>query len=275
MSNQYQNVSYKDLLQYSQNNPNRNRQLDSIEIHNIKPSQDTSLASIGLKGYNAFNLNPSGVLSLIVCINDPTYYSLATISTRTQLIIDITTKLQQQTDELKNTSLSRKRKKIRELISAAYNGSPFEEKDYFDIFNGISMMCHIQFILMKSSVQEGIESDKQNTGVKGEIMFSSNPTNWKYDTPIWIVDYHARWIAIPSDKIHVHKMIATWITDIESTGWIIKWPEIDGTKTEIVEYLSLLPTWKATDVKLNKDILAVRLGRANCIKVFSKWMNID
>jgi len=35
--------------------------------------------------------------------------------------------------------------------------------------------------------------------------------------------------------------------------------------------LSLLPTWKATDIKINKDILATRLGRANCIKVFSKW----
>ena len=55
-------------------------------------------------------------------------------------------------------------------------------------------------------------------------------------------------------------------------GWIVKWPEVEGTKTEIIEYLSLLPTWQATDVKINKDILAVRLGRANTIKLFSKWM---
>ena len=178
MSNQYQNVSYKDLLQYSQNNPNRNRQLDSIEIHNIKPSQETQLDMLGLKGYTAVNLNPSGVLGLMACINDPTYYSLSTVSTRTQQIIDIATKLQQQTDELKNTSISRKRKKLHDLIGAVYNGAQLEEKEYFEIFNGLSIMCHIQFILVKSAVQEDIESNKQ-IGQKGDIIFSSDPTNWK------------------------------------------------------------------------------------------------
>ena len=117
---QYQNVSYKELISYSEKNPNRTRLLDSIEIHNIKPSQETSLEMLGLKGYTAVNLNPSGVLGLMACINDPTYYSLSTVSTRTQQIIDIATKLQQQTDELKNTSISRKRKKLHDLIGSVY-----------------------------------------------------------------------------------------------------------------------------------------------------------
>ena len=39
MAKQYQNVSYKELISYSEKNPNRTRLLDSIEIHNIKPSQ--------------------------------------------------------------------------------------------------------------------------------------------------------------------------------------------------------------------------------------------
>lgn len=268
MAKQYQNVTYKELLQYSQNNPNRTRQLDSIEIHN-KPSQETSLKILGLKGYSSVNLNPSGILSLMAYINNPDYYSLATTSARTQLIIDLATKLQQQTDELKNTSINRKRKKLHDLIGAVYNGSTLEEKEYFELFHGLSIMCNIQFILIKSAVQEDIESDTQMNGLKGEIIFSSDPTNWKSDVPVWIVDYHARWVAISENSTHT--MIANWITDIENTGWIVKWPEVDGTKKEIVEYLSLLPTWQATDVKINKDILAVRLGRANCIKVFSKW----
>lgn len=269
MAKQYQNVSYKELISYSEKNPNRTRLLDSIEIHNIKPSQETSLEMLGLKGYTAINLNPSGVLGLMACINDPTYYSLSTVSTRTQQIIDIATKLQQQTDELKNTSISRKRKKLHDLIGAVYNGAQLEEKEYFEIFNGLSIMCNIQFILMKSAVQEDIESNKQ-IGLKGDVIFSSDPTNWKSDVPVWIADYRARWVAISEQSLH--KIIANWITDIENTGWIIKWPEVDGTKKEIVEYLSLLPTWKETDLKMNKDILAVRLGRANCIKVFSKWI---
>lgn len=266
MNKQYQNVSFKELLLYLQNNPNRTRELESIEIHDIKP--DTSLEKIGLKGFNSFDLNPTGILSLIACINDPTYYSLIPVAARIQLTIDIATKLQLQTDQLKNTSISRKRKKLHDLIGAAYNGSAFEEKDYFELFHGLSIMCNIQFILIKSAVQEDIENATHN-GLKGEIVFSSNPTNWKSDVPVWITDYHARWIAIPSSS--THPIIASWLSDIENTGWIIKWPEVDGTKSEIVEYLSLLPTWKATDIKINKDILAVRLGRANCIKVFSKW----
>lgn len=269
MNKNYQNVSYSELISYSEKNPNRTRELASIEIE--VTSQETSLDTMGLKGYHAYNLTPSGILSAIVCINDPTYYSLAAISVRVQLISDIATTLQLETDKLKNTSLSRKRKKLHDLIGAAYNASTFEEKEYNELLHGLSIMCSIQFILIKSAVQENIETNTQN-GLKGEILFSSNPIHWKSDVPIWIIDYHARWISIPDERNTTHKIIATWLADIEYTGWIIKWPEVEGTKTEIVEYLSLLPTWKATDVKINKDILAVRLGRANTIKVFSKWM---
>jgi hypothetical protein len=59
---------------------------------------------------------------------------------------------------------------------------------------------------------------------------------------------------------------------MEQTGWIIQWPESDLTKKELVERLSILPTWKETDQKLVKDVLSVRLGRAMVIQTFSKWM---
>ena len=52
---QYQNVSFKELLLYLQNNPNRTRELESIEIHDIKP--DTSLEKIGLLRRNFFMLH--------------------------------------------------------------------------------------------------------------------------------------------------------------------------------------------------------------------------
>lgn len=273
---QYQNVSYKELTTYSENNPNRNRTLESIEIHVVKATQETSLEKLGLKGYTAVNLNPSGILSLLVCINDPAYYSLAAKNARLQLIIELATKLQQQTDDLKNSSLSRKRKKLHDLIGAAYNGSTFEEKEYFDLFNGVSLMTNIQFILMKSAVQEDVEEgEKQyDSGLKGEVIFSSDPVNWKSDVPVWVADYRARWVAIPTENIAqpLHKITATWLSSIEQNGWIIKWPEIDATKTELVEQLSALPTWQATDKKLTKDVLSARLGRAKSIKVFTKWM---
>jgi hypothetical protein len=273
---QYQNVSFKELVSYSENNPNRTRTLDSIEILSVKPSQETSLDKLGLKGYTAFNLNPTGVMSLFACIQDPSTYSLSNKGARTQIIIDLTTKLQEQTDELKNTALARKRKKIYELIGSSYNGSAFEDKDYQDLFAGLAHLKNIHFVLMKSAVQENIEEgEKQYTSsLKGEIVFSSDPSTWKQENTIWVADFRSRWIAIPSEQNaqDLHKIIGTWLSTIEQTGWIIQWPEVEGTKTEIVEKLSTLPTWQPNDKKLTKDVLAARLGRANCIKTFTKWM---
>jgi hypothetical protein len=273
---QYQNVSFKELISYSENNPNRNRTLDSIEIQSIKPTQETSLDKLGLKGYTAFTLNPTGVVSLFACIQDPTTYSLSARGARTQQIIELTTKLQEQTEQLKNTALSRKRRKIHDLIGASYNGTAFEDKDYLELFSGLSQMRDMHFVLMKSSVQEDIEEgEKQyDSSLKGEVVFSTDPTTWKRDNPVWVADYRARWVAIPSEQNaqDLHKIIATWLSTTEQTGWIVQWPEVDGTKAEIVEQLSSLPTWQATDKKLTKEVLATRLGRANAIKVFTKWM---
>lgn len=279
---QYQNVSFKELITYSENNPNRNRQLNSIEVVSIKSSNETTLDNMGLKGYNAFNLNPSGIMSLYACIEDPVGYSFSTKGARIQQIINYTTKLQEQTDSLKNSSLSRKRKKIHDLIAASYNGSSFDDKDYMDLYSGISLMRDIHFVLMKSVVQDTIEeggTDKQeilyDSSYKGEIIFSSDPTTWKKDNPIWIVDYRAHWVAIPSDQHakDLHSILASWISTIEQNGWVIQWPQIDGTKVEIVEKLSVTSSWQVTDKKHSKEVLASRLGRINTIQLFTQWQN--
>jgi hypothetical protein len=273
---QYQNVGIKDLLSYSNNNPNRSRTLDSIEIVSDKSTQETSLDKLGLKGYSALNLNPTGIMSLLACIQDHNTYALSNKGARLQLIIDLTTKLQEQTDTLKNTALGRKRRKIHDLIGASYNGTAFEEKDYLELFSGISLMRDIHFVLMKSIVQDTIENGDRQTdsSLKGEVVFSSDPSTWKKDNPIWVADYRGHWVAIPSEQqaANIHSILATWLSTIEQTGWIIQWPEVEGTKTEIVEQLSVLPTWQITDKKLVKEVLAVRLGRANCIKLFTKWL---
>lgn len=270
---QYQNVSYKELIAYSENNPNRTRKLESIEILPAKTSQDTSLDKLGLKGYKAFNLNPSGILSLLVCIEDPDFYSLSPKNARQQKITDLATKLQEDTENLKQTEISRKRRKIHDLIGTCFNGTAFEEKDYLDLFLGVSFMRNIHFVLMKEAVQENIEEGTE-TGHKGEVVFSSDPANWKRENPIWVADYRARWVAIPSEETaqDIHQFIATWLSTVEQTGWIVQWPEHDGTKTELVEQLSVLPTWQATDKKLTKEVLALRLGRAKAIKTFTKWL---
>ena len=277
---QYQNVGIKDLLSYSINNPNRNCALVSIEIVSDKSSHETSLDKLGLKGYSALNLNPTGIMSLFACIQDHCAYSLSNKGARLQLIIDLTTKLQEQTDTLKNTALGRKRRKIHDLIGASYNGTAFEEKDYLDLFYGISLMRNIHFVLMKSIIQDNIEKgEKQSdSAFKGEVIFSSDPTTWGRENPIWVADYRGHWVATEATgvsngtmPVDIHKILANWLPSIEQTGWVVQWPVVEGTKTEIVELLSILPTWQITDKKLVKEVLAARLGRLNCIKLFTKW----
>jgi len=259
----YQNVSYKELLSFSEHNPNRHRVLESIELPTSL--SDSSLESLYLPGYTSLHLNPAGMLSIFACISDPALYSLSPEHSRIEQLIELSTSFQQKTDELKNTSLSRKRKKIHDLIGAAYNGARLEDKDYLDLYNGLSMMTNTHFILIKETVQDRIEDGTQyESAMKGDVVFSSDPTNWKADHPLWIADYRGRWIALPSET-HAQPLPAfvdTWITHMEQHGWVVQWPEVDAPKTELVEQLRQLPTWKDSDQKLTKDVLSARLGKA-------------
>jgi hypothetical protein len=277
----YQNVSYNELLAYSQHNPNRSCTLSSIDVVPLKEEHGVSSDFMGLIGYAATNLTPASILSVMACIADPGYYSLLPQNVRTQHIIDLSTKLQEQTDNLKNTSLLRKRKKIYDLIGAAYNGSAFQDKDYLDLYHGLAHMNQLQFILLKETVQDAIEegktgevykgTDEKSTEVKGEIIFSSDPSNWKRDYPVWVADYRGRWVAISEESTPLHPLVGEWLTAMEQKAWIIQWHEVDGTKTELVEKLSAMPGWQETDKKHLKDVLALRLGRANAMKLFTSW----
>jgi len=281
----YQNVGFSELIAFSKNNPNRTRKLDSIEVH--KQETETLLDNFGLTGYSILNLNPHGLLSLLACIEDPNYYSLAQMNVRTTRIIDITTTLQEETNNLKNTSISRKRKKIYDLIGAAYNATTFEDKDYYDLFNAVTHMRNLQFVLVKKadeevkegplpsakedlpSAKEDLPSAKEDLpSAKGEIIFSSDPCTWKKDNSTWIVDFRAQWIAIPSDPTSksIEHLLETWLYKMEEDHWTVKWPSIDATKVELVGTLSQLPSWVEADRKLTKDVLSTRLGRHNTLE---------
>jgi hypothetical protein len=277
----YQNVSYQELLRYAETNPHRARTLDSMEIR-MSIVKETSLDSLLLPGYTAFSLYPTGIISLFACLSDPHYYMLAPPSVRTELIMALATTLQEEVEILRTSPLARKRKHVYELIGKAFHGARMEEKDYDDLFQGISYMREIQFVIMKEAVQERVEEgnkqDKEEaptvpSGVKGEIHFSSNPMNWKKDHAVWLADHHARWVAMPSGASArpLSSLVGEWILDMESRGWIVQWPEVEATKVELVERLSALPTWQETDRKQLKDVLAVRLGKATTLQLFTSW----
>jgi hypothetical protein len=274
---QYQNIAFKEIMFYSQQNPNRHRILEPIEIHVSRAVEDPSLASLGLHGYVSTNMNPSGVLSVLACVIYPAYYSLCQKNNRQLMITELATSLQTGIDELKQTAIARKRKKIYELIGSAFNGSPLQDKDYLDLYQGIHYLRQIQFILLKEAIQEKTEHHDEtltnNDGFKGEIHFSSNPSTWKRDVPIWIVDYKAHWVAVPVDVSteHIYSMAGDWLCEMEQRGWVIEWPEVEGTKTELVDILSRSADWKEDDKKRTKEVLACRLGKQQVLRQFQKW----
>jgi len=267
----YQNVSFKDLIAFSEQNPNRSTVL---KMEEVKQTDDRLLHKFDLPEYVSFVIHPASILGLCNCIADPNYYYMAPPSIRTQMLIDLATNLQQKTDELKTTAISRKRKKIYDLIGAAYNQSVMTEKDSLELFQGISILCNLQFVIIKESVQECTENGLiQESGLKGEILFGTNPIHWKKEEPIWIVDYKSRWLAIPHTVTadHIYTILAEWLETVQQKGWIIQWPEIDETKTELVHKLMIFPGWQETDRKLSKDQLAVRLGRLQTLQTFNMF----
>lgn len=272
---QYQNVSYRELIQFSQQNPNRNRALAPIEIHTPAPKEDPSLESFGMNGYVSLSMNPTGLLSVLSCIMDPSYYFGCQKNDRQRMNAELVTTLQQETDELKHGALSRKRKKIYELLGTCFNGGLLQDKDYLDLYHGFEAMRHIQFIMMKETVQEKTEDQEQEyeSGLKGEIFFSSNPSLWKSEYPVWVVDYKGNWVAIPMvvTAVPIKEYLGSWLEQMEQNGWIVQWPEVDATKTELVAILSQQPTWKDTDKKLSKETLAIRLGKQQSMRVFDQW----
>jgi hypothetical protein len=271
-SKTYQNISFAELIACSEKNPNRSA---TLTIKEVQQTDERVLHKLDLPDYISSVIQPAGILGICSCIKDPNYYYMALPNVRTQMIIDLATSLQEKTDELKLTSISRKRKKIYDLIGASFNGSAMNDKDCMELVQGISMISDLQFILIKERVQETIEDDiHSDSALKGEIIFGTNPIMWSKDIPIWIIDYKFRWMATPHTVApnHIYSFLHGWFQTIQQKGWIVQWPEIDETKTELVAQLSMLNTWQESDRKLSKDILSSRLGRMKTLETFLQWI---
>lgn len=273
----YQNYRFDELIAFAQQNPHRCRRLTSLEITRegvgagTKTQKENTLDGFGLRGYTVYDLQPMGLLSMIACMEDPHTYALSTPAIRAQQAIEWCTQLQQRTDDLKNGPLARKRKRVYELLGAIYNQSTMlEEKDYADLFQAVEALQEAHFVRMNRAVQESMESDAKDQD--NRITFSSSPLTWKRDRPIWIVDSRCRWMAVPTDTAEpLGSALFSWLPAMAEKGWMIQWPEVEGTKTEVVEQLVALARWQETDKKLTKDVLATRLGKEKTLDRFRTW----
>ena len=274
----YQNVSISQLLDWSKGNPHRTHSLESIKIQPpVTGETDTgsSLAFLGLETYSAVPVN--GILDVIAWIRDP-LFAMALPTVRATIVRDLVTILQKETDTLAGSSFARKRRRIFDAIGAAFHGTPpLEDAVWKDLVAGLAHLTQVQLVFVRDArnLEESAEDKPAELGgaSKGAISFSSNPETWTAEKPIWVIDWHGRWLAVPRDSDHesMASRLLHWLTFLETNGWIVDWPSVDATKEALVEELSQGPAWQSVHAKLKKDVLAGRLGRERVIRSLGSW----
>lgn len=273
----YQNVSIGQLLDWSKLNPNRGHQLPPIVITpTVTTVEDsgTAMDAVGLPTFSA--LPVANLIGLIAWIRNPDFAN-ALPSGRSAIIRDLVTTLQTETETLSGSKFARKRRRIHDGIGAAFNGTPIKDEEWMDVICGVAFLSHVNMIFVRhaASVEESTDVDRPDEllgASKGSISFSSDPATWDKETPVHIVDWHGRWLGVPSDKEErsLQTILYSWLKS-GLTGWIVEWPSVDATKELIVEELSSFAGWMPTHSKLKKDVLAERLGRLRAERVFGSW----
>jgi len=267
----YQNVSIAQLLEWSQKNPNRGHELPPIQIQaTATEDHGSSLKGMHLPTYSAIPVpNPIGIFAWI---RDPMFAN-ASASVKNTIIRDLVTKLQTDCETLAGSRFARKRRRIIDGIGAVFHGSPpLKDEEFRDVLCACAHLSEINLVFLRDATQleENAETKVEEFGfAKGSVSFSSDPSSWSKETPIWLVDSHGRWLASPSDDTPFSGQFLHWLDEMGSNSWIIEWPQVDATKDYIVEELKRHPTWKASDSKLLKGELAVRLGRIRVLQTFA------
>jgi hypothetical protein len=171
---------------------------------------------------------------------------------------------------LAGSTYARKRRRIFDGIGSILHGTPVKEEDWLALYSGIGHLLGVHFVFVRDA--KGVEEDREDRpeelqgASKGSISFSSDPSVWDSEKPVWIVDYHARWLAVTEEEIPTRQIVWTWLQTIETNGWIVNWPIPDDSKEALVRELCQHVTWKASDAKLLKADLASRLGRLRTMK---------
>jgi len=268
----YQNVSIQQLTDWSATNPYRNHSLAPIKIQTGIAAEDrgTSLASIGLPSYRAIPLQD--MLHVFEWMRNPLYAD-ASVGVRSSLVRDLATTFQTEADtRLGGSPYARKRRRIYDGIGALLHGAPLKDDDRTDVIGALAHLSELQLLLVKqpTTVEPVVITDQAGNSVITEtpdelpsVLFSSPPTSWSSSKPTWVVDWHGRWVGVSEES---EQSLLSWCLGLEPAKWSVKWPIVEATKEAIVQELSTTASWKATDSKLKKDVLALRLGRIRVLQ---------
>ncbi len=251
---------FSQLKSMIASNPNRAKGLDMPRAAELaKPVYKFPGAA---DDWIEYNVGPAGLLSALCFLRNPLYCEAGT-RLRERMLLEFRMEAQTTIDqELQGASkLGRMKRRMIEWIAADPSTlTPQTIRDAWEVL--------VQVFKIQTLVIEEIPGRKEP-----RVSFApANTELWRTDRPTHIVEAALSkvWVYAGA-QADLRKNIGAWLSDREHAGAEICWSAMDGSKTELVEYLEVLPFWRAEHAKLKKDELAAMAGRAQAIARFSDW----
>ena len=247
------------LKEWIASNPNRMKGLDVMHTKQNSSYDFPCKSSDWLE----FDVRPSGPVTALYLLKDPLFCQAAP-RLRAQMQLEKQTELTEKIDaDMRSGKLMRMRRKMHEWLAA--DPSRLTAETMGDVWDILCTVCDVQTICIE---ERG--SDKPT------ITFSpANVTLWQPDKPIHIVERNLSkvWVYVGAPNT-LRRSLGEWICSKEDAGYTVVYPVMDETKTAMVEFLEVLPSWKESMRKMKKEELAPIVGRARVIELFSEWMDL-
>jgi len=210
------------------------------------------------------------MLHVIAWMRNPLFAD-ASVSVRASLVRDSATAFQSDCETLlAGSSYARKRRRIYDNIGALLHGTPLKDDERTDVIGALAHLSGLQLLVVKQpTTVEPVVATAEVPAALVElptVTFSSSPVTWSSSAPTWVVDWHGRWVA---DSAAPLEELLSWALHLDPLAWHVQWPVVDATKEAIVQELSTTDSWKATDAKLKKEVLALRLGRIRVLRTLT------
>ncbi len=243
-------------------NPNRAKGLDMPRSVETKPVYAFPGSS---EDWLEYNVGPAGLLSALCFLRNPLYCE-AGARLRERMLLEFRMEAQTTIDaELQGASkLGRMKRKMIEWVAA--DPATLTPQTIREAWEVLVQVFKIQTIVI------------QEIPGRKEPQLSFAPANtelWRTDRPTHIVEAALSkvWVYAGAQG-DLRKTLGFWLSERERAGATIQWAPRDGSKTELVEYLEVLPFWRKEHAKLKKDELAAMAGRAAAISRFSDWEHL-
>lgn len=253
---------FEHLKSLIASNPNRAKGLDVPRSVEAKPVYAFPGAS---DDWLEYNVGPAGLLSALCFLRNPLYCEAGS-RLRERMLLEFRSEAQVAIDnELQGASkLGRMKRKLIEWVAAdPATLTPQTIREAWEVL--------VQVFKIQTVVIQEIPGCKEP-----QLSFApANTELWRADRPTHFVEASLSkvWVYVGS-QVELRRRIGLWFSEREHAGAKIQWAVRDGTKTELVEYLEVLPYWRSEHAKMKKDELAAMAGRAAAISLFSDWQTL-